>query len=392
MGKKFAFVDEFGAFGFQFDKPNVSTHFIVTAIIVEEDDVESLVSSIESIRSKYFQKGEIKSSNIANNHRRRINILNEVKSLPFHVYTLVCDKRKIRQDSGLIYIDSFYKYINNLLYADLQSHFRNIAIYADARSGTAWRQSFQEYVHKKQESQQLALWDEFSFQLAESKQNVLVQLADLIGGAIAYSYDEAKKKVAEGNNYISLLNDKILHIRHFPEVYDVDSLPTKTQNKEWDSKIAEICYRRVLSFIKENEGKGDEDIKQQLIVLHYLKFRFMNNDSGRYISTKELVTHLINCGYPKMQTQNFRMKIIARLRDKGVILASSKTGYKIPVNETEIYDFVNHGKTIIMPMLSRLRKCHDTIWIGTNGRIDLFEKAEYKTIAALLEKDNKHTN
>lgn len=389
MRKKFAFVDEFGAFGFQFDKPNVTTHFIVTAIIVEEEDVETLLSTIENIRSKYFQTGEIKSSNIADNHKRRISILNDVKSLPFHVYSLVCDKRKIKDDTGLVYEGSFYKYINNLLYADLQSNFRSISIHADARSGTAWRQSFKEYVHKKQERQQLELWDEYSFQLEESKQNVLVQLADLIGGSIAYSYDEGKKSKANGNNFVSLLKDKILHIRVFPDTFDVNQTPTNIHSKVWEPQIADICHRKVLSFIKENEGKEDEEIKQQLLVLRYLQFRFTNNDCGRYISTKELITHLINCGYPKMQTQNFRMKIIARLRDKGVILASSKTGYKIPINETEIYDFVNHGKTIIMPMLARLRKCHDAIRVGTNGAVDLFEKAEYKQIASLLENNNK---
>ena len=388
MSKKFAFVDEFGAFGFQFDMPNVTTHFIVTAVIVEEEDIESLLSSIESIRSRHFQTGEIKSSKIADNHRRRINILKELKSLPFHIYTLVCDKRKLFDTSGLMYEGPFYKYINNLLYTELQYSFRSISIYADPRSGTAWRQSFKEYVHKKQESQQLELWDEYSFQLSESKQNVLIQLADLICGSIAYSYDETKKKNAEGNNYVSFLKDKILCIRQFPEVFNANNTFHGVVSKDWDPKIAEICHRKVLSYIKEHERSKEDEVKQQLIVLKYLLFRFENSDSGRYISTKELIIHIIGCGYTRLSTHNFRMKIIAPMRDKGVILASSKTGYKIPSNEKEIYDFVNHGKTIIMPMLSRLRKCHDIIKLGTNGDVDLFERAEYKQIADLLKNES----
>lgn len=42
MNKIVAYIDEYGAFGFQLDKPNVSTHFIITAIIVEESNVQEL--------------------------------------------------------------------------------------------------------------------------------------------------------------------------------------------------------------------------------------------------------------------------------------------------------------------------------------------------------------
>ena len=36
---KYAFIDEFGAFGFDFSNPGCSSHFIITAIVVNEDDL-----------------------------------------------------------------------------------------------------------------------------------------------------------------------------------------------------------------------------------------------------------------------------------------------------------------------------------------------------------------
>ena len=39
---KTVYIDEYGAFGFQFDKPNCSSHFIICAIVVEEQDVAEL--------------------------------------------------------------------------------------------------------------------------------------------------------------------------------------------------------------------------------------------------------------------------------------------------------------------------------------------------------------
>ena len=45
----FAFTDESGAFGFKFDKPNVTTHLVITSIIVKENDLDILQQGIEQI-------------------------------------------------------------------------------------------------------------------------------------------------------------------------------------------------------------------------------------------------------------------------------------------------------------------------------------------------------
>lgn len=89
-------------------------------------------------------------------------------------------------------------------------------------------------------------------------------------------------------------------------------------------------------------------------------------------------------GYDKLSLQTFRNKIIAKLRDNEVIISSSSGGYKIPSTEKELYDFVNHGKSIIMPMSARLKTCNDVIRMGTNGEINLFEKAEYHSLAKMF--------
>ena len=64
MRKVCAFIDESGAFGWNLSNPSVSTCFVITAIIVEESNVELLKTSVEKIRKKYFQEGEMKSSKV----------------------------------------------------------------------------------------------------------------------------------------------------------------------------------------------------------------------------------------------------------------------------------------------------------------------------------------
>ena len=49
MERIYAFTDEYGSFGWKLEDKNVSTHFIITAIIVEE----SKVDSVRSVADKY---------------------------------------------------------------------------------------------------------------------------------------------------------------------------------------------------------------------------------------------------------------------------------------------------------------------------------------------------
>lgn len=55
-----AYIDEFGAYGFDFEKQGCSSHFIVAAILVKNEDIESLTNATEEIRKRFFQKGEMK--------------------------------------------------------------------------------------------------------------------------------------------------------------------------------------------------------------------------------------------------------------------------------------------------------------------------------------------
>jgi hypothetical protein len=53
-----AFIDEFGTNSFSFDKPDVSTHFIITCIIVEKSKEYSIKGELEKIRQILHIKDE----------------------------------------------------------------------------------------------------------------------------------------------------------------------------------------------------------------------------------------------------------------------------------------------------------------------------------------------
>jgi len=255
-------------------------------------------------------------------------------------------------------------------------------IIVDEIGGNDYLKSFASYVRSKEIP--LSLFDESQFRFENSKDSVIIQVADIISGSLAYSFDEHKKQESNGYNYRSILNDKLLRIKSFPETFESFNVHQNDLNPEYNPLIADICYRKAKYFVENKSNSDDIEVKQQIAVLNYLLFRFMNKSPRKYIPTMELVNQLRSLGYEKLSLQTFRNKIIAKLRDHEVIISSSVSGYKIPSSEKELYDFVNHGKNIIMPMLSRLRICNDVIREGTSGEIDLFQKAEYQSLARIL--------
>lgn len=115
----YAFTDESGAFGWDIENPNVSTHFIITAIIVKEPDLEGFTQKAEALRKKHFQTGEIKSSNIGGNHARRLRVLADLQGIPFSIFSVCVDKKKCIENmsmKGLQYKKTFYKFMNNIVH------------------------------------------------------------------------------------------------------------------------------------------------------------------------------------------------------------------------------------------------------------------------------------
>lgn len=379
MEKIYAFTDEYGGFGWNFSKEGVSTHFIITAIIVEEQNVDNLKLSMETIRQKHnFQKSEMKSSKIGKNHKRRLSIIQDLKELPFSIFSVVVDKRECERMPGLRYKKSFYKFMNNILHKELRRAFSNLVIVADEIGGSDYMKSFSSYVYARQELPNLLGETEFSF--CASQNDILIQLADFISGTLAFAYDPTRCS-DDTPPYLQILKSKIIRIMIYPQTFESYKINNSAIAEDYDETIAELCFRQATLFLKHNnDNEDDDEIKAQVIVLDYLLFRFMNNDTRGYISTKELKSQLEHMGYSDISTSTFRLRIICKLRDKGVIIASSPKGYKIPSKEAELYDFVNHGASVVIPMLERLRKCRDLVRLATNNELDLFAHDEFKKL------------
>lgn len=377
MERVYAFTDEYGSFGWKLEDENVSTHFIITAIIVEESKVDSVRSAADKIRQQYFQTGEMKSKKVGKDHARRCKILSEILKLDISIFPVVIGKHGLKTYKGLQYKKSFYKFLNDKVHFELRRAFSCLTVIADELGTNEYMESFKKYF--EEHSEPMNLLGESNLMFSDSKGDVLIQLADFVSGTLAYVYDEHKKD-PNAPNYLKILASKLTYVHFYPKTYDDFIHDPYGLPHDYDKSIAELCYKQAALFLNAHENNPDPEVRAQCIVLDYMLFRMVNNSFRGYIPTKELKNQLIHTGIGEMSTSTFRLKIICKLRDAKVIISSSPKGYKIPTNETELYDFINHGSQVVLPMLSRLKKCRDLIKLATNGKVDLFNHEEYKDL------------
>ncbi|MGM0842804.1 MAG: DUF3800 domain-containing protein [Bacillota bacterium] len=378
---QFAFVDEFGNYGFDFEKNDVSTHFIIVAILVKESNKKILEGKVEEIRQKFFQAGEMKSSKIRNNHKRRSLILNELRGLPFNIFAYVIDKRKIREKAGIRYKKSFFKFLNKLLYDDLYRTFDQLELVADEYGNKKFMEEFKEYVKQRSIPD---LFNFSSFGFNNSKSNILIQLADILAGTIAKGYDE-NQLTNEYETFYKILEKNIIRLEYWPRDYRNFWFDKNNEtNTQFDEVILKQAVNLAYQYIDECDNIEDLDEKDRIDFLKFLLFKTHQNPD-EYIFTHEILDNLNATRNQKMNEHSFRSNIVSKLRDRGLLIASSNKGYKLPTCLENLYDFVNMASLNIHPMIQRITKCRNQILLATNNEIDILDKTEYEDIRRFVE-------
>ena len=377
MENIYAFIDEFGNNSFDFE--NQGSHFIVAAVICKHENLKELTEKVEVIRKKFFQTGEIKSSGVGANHTRRKLILKEIAGLKFSIFSVVVDKRELN-GKGFEIKKSFYKFLNNLVYKELFRTYPRIEINVDEHGGSDYLIEFQKYVHKHHESN---LFSGSEFYIQNSKNNFLIQLADFIAGTLGYIFDELKKG-PDSNEFFEIIEPRIAAVNIFPRKFSVDELVESNIDNSFDPKIARVCIQRINSFL-ENTKNTDSEANDQISFLNLLLLFQRANPKNRYINTHEIFDHLYRNNERKISEEYFRSKVVGRLRDQGILIASSRYGYKIPSSASDLNTFISHGKRIILPMLNRIKQAREGIKLATGNDLDLLMLPEYSQLRKILE-------
>lgn len=377
MKKVIAFADEFGNNSFDFK--NQGSHFIIASVIMNLDELETINSQLETIRAKYFQTGEIKSNKVKGNHQRRLLILNSLKEINFNIYAVVIDKKKLFGE-GFKYKQSFYKYLNGILYKELYRTYPQLELIVDEHGTNEFMNGFKKYVEKNHIRN---LFSGSDFNIQKSHNDLGVQLADFIAGTLGYIFDDLKKS-EKSDEFEKLISTKLISLNHFPKNYDTKELIDSELYSEYDETITNLSLNRVFDFIDRTTGDTQLNV-DRINFLKLLLLFHQSNHHKKYTTSNEFIRHLNVNRDGVLSKEQFSTKIIGHLRDKGILIASSRDGFKIPTSARDMRIFINHGKSIVFPVLRRIEECRNSILLATNNEYDILDNNEYKKLKELIK-------
>ena len=374
-----AFADEFGTNSFNFKE---GTHFIVSAVIFERKNMSTIAEGIANIRKKHkFQTGEIKSSKVGSNHTRRIAVLRDIVNLDISIFAVVVNKQELSGE-GFNFKKSFYKFLNNLLYKELYRTYPRLELHVDEMGANDYMREFKKYVNKHHPP---TLFYRSEFSISDSKNDIYIQLADFIVGTLGYIYDETKKSESS-QEFLNILEPNISKIEAFPKRFGYTEFKDiEDENLYYDPEIAKLCYLRVTKFL-DDKFTSDSQLRQdQTQFLNLLLLLQGINHKNKFILTKDILYYLNEGRSKKLNEEYFRTKVIGGLRDQGILIASSNAGYKIPTCASDLNKFVNHGKRIILPMLSRIENARDIVKMATLDAVDILDRNEFRELKEIID-------
>lgn len=202
-------IDESGDAGF---KESSSRYFVLTMVIFSEDDghgrypmAEHASLTIAAVKEEIRHKPEFHFSKCSHKIRQAFFQGLNKADCKFQIYSLVVDKKGIHSPHLRSSTKSFYNFILKQLLTHNPIQGANVKI--DGEKSKAFRQALATYLRRGRDGMIAKL------KFANSKNDYLVQLADMACGAIAYSYNRSDK--LEADTYRKMLGKRIINIWEF---------------------------------------------------------------------------------------------------------------------------------------------------------------------------------
>lgn len=381
-----AFIDESGTNALESGKPNTSHLFICVAVLVEENNIQLVREGIKSISDNFNNGSEIKSSKIGPNFSRRIKFLNIVRELPFTFVSLIVNKNNIHKDSGLKFKPTYYKYISRLLYNRIVSDNYNLRIIADEIGSVEYINSVESYFNERKFPD---LFTKVDYSMCNSQDEPLIQLADLIAGSLTYCFDE-NKDISHKDEIWDLLKNQEIGTCCWPLNIKPQLESSFNIDDELNTYFKECAKRKAISFIEKYEDSTKAEEVMQARVVSFLLFAQQFTQNDKVLTAEKLITRLNAEGF-SIERQVFSSSIVGKIRDAGVIISGTHNGYSLALSFEEIKGYLEHNKTVIEPMLWRLKVADETVRSFLHNKCNMLDTPPYKLLSELLDCYKKFT-
>ncbi len=191
-------IDESGDPGFKLQQGS-SSHFVAAMVIFHDfEEAEKCSFSISGLRAELGFKTEFKFNSSKSDTKDKFFIA--VKPYKFEIFALVVDKKRIFSENLKRNDDKFYNYFVKQLLSS-GAELKNARVKIDGSGDREFKNHLQKYLKSQLTNEMVE-----SVKFADSQKDNLVQLADMVAGAIARSY---KTERSDAHRWRTAITSKI---------------------------------------------------------------------------------------------------------------------------------------------------------------------------------------
>lgn len=187
LNRMIVFIVESGDAGFKIGKGS-STFFVISLIIFDDElEAEETALRIKKLRKqlKKTDKFEFKFNKCNRIYREKF--LQEIKNCNFRIRSIIINKKGVYSTHLRDFTTDFYGFSLRMVLQHNNDSIKNAKIRIDGSGERNFRKQLTLYLRKFLNSPNNKVIKNFRFQ--DSRQNVLIQLADMVAGSIRRSFE-----------------------------------------------------------------------------------------------------------------------------------------------------------------------------------------------------------
>ncbi len=206
------FVDESGDPGLKLGAGS-TPYFIVTLVVFEDND-EALAADqrIQLLKGELGLRSEFEFKCSRANRQFREAFLSAVAQYEFFYLSIVINKAKLT-GPGFKFKDSFYKYACNLVFQNAKPYLDRATVVIDGSGSRDFRRQLSSYLRKRINSAEWGAHYIAKIKVQDSRTNNLLQLADMVCGAVARSHGSKK----DAPVYRRLIAHREIYVQVWPK-------------------------------------------------------------------------------------------------------------------------------------------------------------------------------
>jgi len=184
------FLDDSGDPGFKLANGS-SQHFVISAVIFNDElEAQQTAVAIQILRRNLGFPDDVEFRFFKSSRDTRLNFLRAVMPFDFLIRSIVIDKNVIRSEKLKTDRPSFYSYAIKQVLKHNGGTITDAKIRLDGHGDRLFRRALDTYLRRELNSTNQTIVK--NMKLVDSKGNQLIQLADMIAGAVRRSYDLSK--------------------------------------------------------------------------------------------------------------------------------------------------------------------------------------------------------